>query len=513
MKNKTALPTPSGKDGNNRRAWYGVLLATFGLLKSRGRRCLRLPGTVMLALSFLATSANAGVTFTPLFSFNGTNGAVPEATLVQGADGFLYGTTIGGGTNGVSYGGDGTIFRISTNGAFENLVFLNRNSAANPQAGVVQGSDGHFYGTTGFGGPKDSGAVFRVSSVGSFAVLTNFVWPEGEYPNGLVEGADGCFYGSMYWGGTNEGPAGACGTVFKISTNGAITTLVSFNGTNGANPQSGLLRADDGNFYGTTVNGGTNGGWGTVFKITPAGTLTTLVSFTGTNGAAPMSAPRRGVDGCLYGTTSAGGINFDGTPYTGLGTVFKITPAGEMLNLHYFTGYPNDGAQPTFGGLTQGSDGCYYGTTQRGGANASGTIFRISPEGTLSVLYSFSRPDYNTQTNTDGYSPAAGVVQASDGSFYGVTMDGGLFGRGAIFRLTVQADPPVIAVVRQSGGRLGLAWNAVAGREYQLQSNAGFDSTNWVNAGPPISATNSIATAIVTIGSQGQQFYRVVQLP
>jgi hypothetical protein len=243
MKNKTALPTASREDGNNRRAWYEVLLATFGLLKPRGRRCLRLPVTAMLALSLVATNAHAGVTFTPLFSFNGTNGAVPGATLVQGADGFLYGATIGGGTNGVSYGGDGTIFRISTNGAFENLVCLNHNSAANPQAGVVQGSDAQFYRTTLFDGARDSGAVFRVSSVGSFAVLTNFIWPEGEYPNGLVEGVDGCFYGSMYWGGTNEGPAGACGTVFKISTTGAITTLVWFNGTNSANPQSGLLRA------------------------------------------------------------------------------------------------------------------------------------------------------------------------------------------------------------------------------------------------------------------------------
>jgi uncharacterized repeat protein (TIGR03803 family) len=131
----------------------------------------------------------------------------------------------------------------------------------------------------------------------------------------------------------------------------------------------------------------------------------------------------------------------------------------------------------------------------------------------LSVLYSFSRPDSNAQTNLDGYSPAAGLIQATDGSFYGVTMNGGLFGTGAIFRLTIQADAPVITVVRQSGGKLELAWNAVAGREYELQSNASFAPANWVMSGPTISATNTVATAIVSIGAEEQQFYRVVQLP
>jgi len=129
------------------------------------------------------------------------------------------------------------------------------------------------------------------------------------------------------------------------------------------------------------------------------------------------------------------------------------------------------------------------------------------------VLYSFSRADYDTGTNLDGCSPVAGLTQATDGNFYGVTMDGGIFGRGAIFRLTITTDPPTITVGHQPGGRLELAWNAVAGREYQLQSNAGFDPANWVNRGLPIPATNAIATAIVSIGSEGQQFYRVVQLP
>lgn len=468
----------------------------------RGLSCL-------LALSLLATSAEAGVTFTTLFSFNGTNGAVPEATLVEGADGLLYGTTIGGGTNGVSYGGDGTIFRISTNGTFETLVFLDRSSAANPQAGLVQGSDGDFYGTTGFGGTRDWGVVFKISPAGVFSPVAEFQWPDAEYANGLVEGAERDFYGTAYYGGTNGGH----GSIFRVSTNGIVTLLAGFDGTNGAHPQASLLRDSDGNFYGTTVDGGTKGGWGTVFKMTPAGKLTTLVSFNGTNGAAPMSPPVRAADGCLYGTTSAGGRSFAGTPFTGLGTVFKITPGGDLITLHFFAGYPNDGTRPMFGGLARGTDGNFYGTTQSGGANGSGTVFRISPAGSVSVLYAFSRPDYNTQTNFDGASPAAGLIQATDGSFYGVTMDGGAYGKGVIFRLSINADPPVIEIARVSGGVLELAWNAVAGREYQLQSNPGLDATNWTNSGLPIKATNAVVTARVSIGPERQRFYRVVLLP
>lgn len=459
--------------------------------------------TGVLGFWLMTPGVRGEVTLTTLFSFNGTNGAVPEATLVQGTDGFLYGTAISGGTNGVSYGGDGTIFRISTNGTFETLIFLDRNFAANPQAGLVQGSDGDFYGTTGFGGPRDSGAVFRVTPAGSFAVLTNFVWPEGEYPNGLVEGADGCFYGTMNWGGTNDGPAGACGTVFKITTNGAITTLLSFNGTNGANPQSGLLRADDGNFYGTTVNGGTNGGWGTVFKMTPDGALTTLASFNGTNGAAPMSPPIRTADGSLYGTTFAGGIYFNGTPYTGIGTVYKIAPDGGFTTLVWFNN--TNGANSSFSGLLQARDGNLYGTTERGGAYQRGTIFSLTTNGVLTTLVSFGP--------NDGREPSAGLVQTGDGVFYGVTMNGGDYDLGTIFRLTINPDRPVLGIAALSVNTIKLTWDAVAGNVYQLQSNPELSSTNWVNAGLSITGVNATITVSDTVGPGPQRFYRVVVLP
>jgi uncharacterized repeat protein (TIGR03803 family) len=274
-----------------------------------------------------------------------------------------------------------------------------------------------------------------------------------------------------------------------------------------------MLRAKDGNFYGTTVRGGTNGGFGTIFRMATDGILTTLFSFNGTNGSEPMSALIAALDGGLYGTTLTGGLGFDGSFHTGYGTVFKLTFAGELITLHRFAGDPDDGARPAFGGLTSGTDGNFYDTTDGGGVNASGTIFRITPDGSFKLLYSFSRPDFSTWTNLDGCLPSAGLILAVDGNFYGVTTGGGLFGRGAIFRLIISADPPVIEIGQQSGNLLRLAWNAVVGRQYQLQCIASVDSTNWEDSGLPITATNAVATASVAIGPERQWFYRVVVLP
>jgi uncharacterized repeat protein (TIGR03803 family) len=290
----------------------------------------------LLSVSLIVPQVFGGAVLTPLMSFNGTNGSVPEATLLLGTDGMLYGTTIGGGTNNVASGGGGTVFRISTNGTFETLANLDLTSGGEPQAGLMQGSDGCFYGTT----LLYSGIVFKITPEGVFSTFASLNWPAAVYANGLVEGADRFLYGTAYYGGTN----GDYGSVFKISTNGKVTLLAGFNDSNGARPQAALMRGADGNFYGTTVNGGTNGGWGTVFRITPAGELTSLVSFSGTNGAHPMSALRQAANGIIYGTTSGGGIGFQNTLYTGHGTIFKMTPRGRLITLHFFTGYPDDGS-------------------------------------------------------------------------------------------------------------------------------------------------------------------------
>jgi uncharacterized repeat protein (TIGR03803 family) len=223
------------------------------------------------ALALPAFGASAGVVFTSLHSFQVfTNGAGPSR-LVQGSDGNFYGTTSGGGTNNNA----GTVFRISATGALTTLYsFTGGKDGGDSFAGLVQGSDGNFYGTTAYGGTNGGqGTVFKISATGALTTLYSFTGAharagkDGAYPTGLVQGSDGNFYGTTYNGGSNCD----CGTVFKISATGALTTLYSFTGgKDGAVPR-GLVQGSDGNFYGTTDRGGTNGDLGTVFQISATG--------------------------------------------------------------------------------------------------------------------------------------------------------------------------------------------------------------------------------------------------
>jgi len=253
---------------------------------------------------------------TNLHSFTGYDGAGPT-WLAQGSDGNLYGTTtVAYGAN----GGYGTVFRISTNGVLTNLHVLNGdNEGGSPKAPLVQGSDGNLYGTTYAGGTNGYGygTVFRISTNGAFSSLYSFTGGnDGEAPNGLVQGSDGDFYGTTSSGFVNFG------TVFKISTNGALTTLHLFTGAiDGSQPYAGLVQGSDGNFYGTTYGGGMNS-YGTVFRISTNGVLTSLYWFSGGHdGAQPQAGLVQGGDGNFYGTTHFGGTN-------GYGTVFKISTNG-----------------------------------------------------------------------------------------------------------------------------------------------------------------------------------------
>src|SRR4030095_444709 len=218
----------------------------------------------------------------------------------------------------------------------------------------------------------------------------------------LVQGSDGSFYGTTRDGGGANGQ----GTVFKMTPSGMCTTLVVFTGigesNKGSQPVAGLVQGSDGSFYGTTRFGGAN--FGTVFKMTPSGVLTTLVEFTfhGTSnkGSVPSAGLVQGSDGNFYGTTLGGGAN-------NFGTVFKMTPSGVLTTLVEFTGNgtSNKGREPT--GLGQGSDGSFYGTTQKGGANDSGTVFKMTPSGVLTTLVEFT----GNGTSNKGSQPVAGLVQ------------------------------------------------------------------------------------------------------
>ena len=216
---------------------------------------------------------------------------------------------------------------------------------------------------------------------------------DGGVPDaGVVQATDGNFYGTTYTGGASGNCQGGCGTIFKITSAGTLTTLHSFTWYDGASPVGALVQGSDGNLYGTTYGGGAEPRVGTVFKITPGGTLTTLYSFCAqancTDGQQPYAGLVRGSDGNFYGTTLEGGANTGCSLGAGsCGTVFKITPGGALTTLHSFCAQAGcaDGGNP-YAGLVQGSDGNFYGTTFERGANGYGTVFKITPAGTLTTL-------------------------------------------------------------------------------------------------------------------------------
>jgi uncharacterized repeat protein (TIGR03803 family) len=219
-------------------------------------------------------------TLTTLHSFDGTDGAFPNAPLIQAANASLYGLTGNGGTS-----NSGTFFKITTSGKLTTLYSF---SGALLNGPLVQGTDGNFYSTSEWGGANGYGMIFKLTRSGRFSILHSFDSTDGSVPAcGLLQASDGNLYGTTYGGGSNNSCPNGCGTVFKITLAGALTTLHNFDWTDGSNPIAALIQATDKNFYGTTYGGGTAGGWGTVFKITPAGKVTTLHSFAGTDGAQP----------------------------------------------------------------------------------------------------------------------------------------------------------------------------------------------------------------------------------
>ena len=321
---------------------------------------------------------------------------------------------------------------------FTSLESFNGANGSGPGfVSLVRGDNGNFYGTTGFGGANDHGTVFKVTPTGELSTLYSFCaqtnCTDGALPSaGLVLGRDGNFYGTTSGGGAYL----YYGTVFKITPVGALTTLHSFQAypTDGDAPVAALVQGSDGNFYGTTELGG-SGTFGTVFKITPSGVLTTLYNFSdGAHGWYPYAGLVQGSDGNFYGTTFSGGAYSDYCGYPGCGTAFKITPAGELTTLYSFCAQPGcaDGSGP-WAGVVQAGDGNFYGTTYAGGAGFVGTVFKLTLAGSLTTLHSFCAQG----GCPDGEQPYAGLVQASDGNFYGTTSTGGAyFYYGTVFKVT-----------------------------------------------------------------------------
>jgi len=378
-----------------------------------------------------------GKGYTILYSFTNTatSGANPYAALVKGADGNFYGTTYSGGSANL-----GTVFKITPTGEFTQLYsFKGRTMGANPYAGLIQGDDNNFYGTTVFGGANNLGTVFQLITDGiapntKLTVLHSFSDSpnsDGTTPySSLVKGKDGKFYGTTFSGG-----ASGFGAIFSITSKGDFLRLYSFSGSidkDGANPYAALVQLSSDNcLYGITRVGGANKS-GAIFKITTgeAPTYTKLYGFArnSTDGSQPYAALVEGGDKWLYGTTSTGGLN-------DLGSVFKINPLeineeGEgYVQLHSFSGTSNNGVNP-YAPLIQGADGNFYGTTYAGGVNYLGSIFNITSTGRFNLMHNFFG------TPNDGAHPYAAISQGQDGDFYGTTFKGGFSNFGSIFKIT-----------------------------------------------------------------------------
>jgi uncharacterized repeat protein (TIGR03803 family) len=445
----------------------------------------------MLAGWVAAPNAEAGVSLTTLVSFNITNGANPAAGLAQGTNGNFYGTTSAGGTNGIN--SLGTVFKMTPAGTLTTLVSFDSTNGANPLAGLVEGRDGNFYGTTSAGGASNSGTVFKLSAEGALATLVSFVGTNGAEPcSSLVGGKDGYFYGTTAIGGKYSR-----GAAFQMTTNGALTNLYSFD-AQGFNIYAGLVQGLDGNFYGTAFQGGTNGA-GTVYQLTTNGAFNALYCFTGTNdGANPYAGLIQTADGSFYGTTFYGGSN-------GLGTVFKLATNGALVASVSFNG--TNGAYP-YAGLVQAADGNLYGTTESGGAYTNqsgagcGTVFKLTTNGVLTTLFSFN--------GTNGLFPQAGLVQGSDGNLYGTTSSGGASGNGTVFRLSLTSPAaPLFLSVTQTSGTIRMTWSATVDQQYQMLYKTNLNQASWSNLGGVIKATNSVMTTLDAVGSDPQRYYRV----
>ncbi|MGO9085676.1 MAG: choice-of-anchor tandem repeat GloVer-containing protein [Candidatus Sulfotelmatobacter sp.] len=382
----------------------------------------------------LTTGATGDWTVSVLDVFQGNqDGAYPQGGVVLDRAGNLYGTEVWGCWNG--FGLCGMVFELSpgpqgwTKSTPHWFTKGTPNDGTGPAAGVVLDTAGNVYGTTTSGGTSGYGVVFEFvpGAAQTFTTLANFDGTNGSDPHyGYpVQGIDGDFYGMTGGGGIG------CGTVFKMTPPGALATLYNFQGaSDGCNPDGGLMLATSGDIYGSTTNAGNSGG-GTLFRVSPSGTLTTAHEFNYTDGGNTNSALAEAPDGIFYGTTVNGGHSI--SCCDGGGVIFQMTPAGAYSVLHFFDF--SDGWDPQDATLIEATDGSFYGETAGGGSssncsNGCGTIFKVGPLGVYAVLHSF--------VGTDGYAPLGGLIQATDGNFYGTTYYGGAYDNGTVFRISAQ---------------------------------------------------------------------------
>ncbi len=459
--------------------------------------------------------------FTLLYTFtNGMDGSEP-ASLTLGNDGRLYGPVYFGGAGGV-----GDVFAIAANGAFSPVYsFPGSPNGYYPTGPLAQGPDGNFYGTTTGGGPQGGGVIFRLTPGGTYSVLDTFANNQGYLLHPLALGLDGALYGA-----NGE-------SIFKLTTSGAYTPVYRFTNSHYGFGPSTLTLGNDGSFYGPTTSGGdATRSYGTIFKVTTNGILTSLYTFlNGVDGANPLPPLAQGSDGRFYGGCLNGGSGHRGT-------LFAITTDGALTPLFGFPGPKNP--QTILTGLASGPGGAIYGATEFG-TNLLGSFFKMTTNGVYSLLHAFTKQDavdvgidprcliagangalyattssaivqlstngvvtpvYSFTNGVDGTAPF-GLSVAGDGSLYGAA-NGGPGGGGVLFRLAFANAQPVFQSLGRAGSGWALTWSTVPGVGYQLQFKGALSALNWTNLGGAITSMTSSVTVTDTVGV-AQRFYRV----
>jgi uncharacterized repeat protein (TIGR03803 family) len=434
-------------------------------------------------------------TLTTLVSFTGVDGSAPYAGLIADTEGNLFGTTDGGGAD-----GDGTVFEIAkTKHGYAStpttLVSFTGSDGAGPSGSLIADADGNLFGTTDVGGTGGDGTVFEIAKTKSGyasapTTLVSFTGPDGEYPEGsLISDASGDLFGMTYGNGDNYG------TVFEIvKTKGGYasspSTLVNFTGTDGSYPSGSLIADAAGDLFGMTSSGGADGD-GTVFKIAKtksgyADTPTTIVSFTGSDGAYPQASLSMDSSGDLFGTTYGSGSGTDGD-----GTVFEIVKsmsgyASTPTTLVSFTGV--DGSGPA-GNLIADPAGDLFGTTYQGGADNDGTVFEIAK---TKSGYASKPTTLVSFTGANGANPTYESLTAdAAGDLFGTSSAGGAGGDGTVFELEktkgryvfVQASRPVTpAVAAIAHSPMGAAF---------VQAMASHGASRFGSGGPDVLASRN----------------------
>ncbi len=381
--------------------------------------------TVLVLGAFIAPRLAQAQTYTDLHDFNpgaGDPHTFIESNLAQGRDGNFYTESNGGGSS-----GNGTVFKISRSGATTVIHSFDGTDGSNAVGGMTLGTDGNLYGETWSGGSLGNGITFKITPAGKETALHNFANSgDGANPANVLVRGTGLFYGT-----TNDY---AAETIYKVTSAGALTTLHTFSVSDG---QAGgqLFLGSDGNIYGGMNQGGTFG-FGTAFKMTPKGLLTVLHNFNGTDGNQAAPGMVEIAPGKFYGTTELGGTSGDGV-------VYSLTSSGTFSVLHSFSS-STDGHQALTPMLATGGNA--YGVAVSGGSANCGTIFKVTAAGAFSVVHTFD--------NTHGCNPQGGyLTQGTDGKLYGIATNGGANGNGVFFSLDVGLSP-FVTLMTTSGKEL-----------------------------------------------------------